>query len=139
MDFDQLQIGDFMSRKVFTVPPEGRVTDHAKVFTENRIHHAPVVDKHGKVHGMLSSNDIASYYNIVRIINSEGDEPVLIKDIMSTPIFSYYEDVSLQATAQAMLDNHLHAVVVMDRAEKMIGIITSTDLLRFIASGGKKA
>ena len=136
MDFGTIPIRDLMSSQVVTLPPDGRIIDHAQLFQAHRIHHIPVVDKKGEVLGMVSSRDIANYHNITRIVNSTGEDPVTIRDIMTSPIFSYYEDVSIKDAATAMLDNHLHAVVVVDKSEKMIGIITSTDLIRFIAHGG---
>ncbi len=136
MNFDQIPISALMTRDVITLPPDDRIIDHARVFESNRIHHAPVVDRRGEILGMVSSRDIENYHNITRIVNSSGEDPVTIRDIMTSPIFSYLENVSIQAAAEAMLDNHLHAVVVVDKDEKMVGIVTSTDLLRFIAQGG---
>lgn len=136
MAFDNIPIRDLMTKQVITLPPKGRIVDHASIFDDHKIHHAPVVDEKGIVLGMVSSKDVQNYYNITRIVNSGSDDPITIKDIMTSPIFSYYEDVSITSAAEAMLDNNLHAVVVVDKSDKLIGIITSTDLIRFVARGG---
>ena len=82
---------------------------------------------------MLSAKDVENFVTVTRIIEEEGSD-VLVQEIMTQPIFSFFEDVSVQQAALAMVDNRIHAIVVADKnTEKMIGIITSTDLLKYLA------
>lgn len=129
---DEVYIRDIMTRSVFTLQPTERVLDHLKVFEEHGINHAPVVDEQQAVVGLVSRKDFDNYVNIVKIMQAGEKEPVLIRDIMSTPVFTYSEDIHIGSAAQAMIDNQIHAIVVV-RGEQLAGILTSTDLLKYMA------
>lgn len=122
-----------MTRDPITVREDQKILEVVPLYKEKNIHHIPVVDKQGEVIGMLSAKDVENFVTVTRIIEEEGSD-VLVQEIMTQPIFSFFEDVSVQQAALAMVDNRIHAIVVADKnTEKMIGIITSTDLLKYLA------
>lgn len=122
-----------MTRDPITVREDQRILDVVSLYKEKSIHHIPVVDQQGDVVGMLSSKDVENFVTVTRLIEEEGPD-VLVQEIMTQPIFSFYDDVSIQQAALAMVDNRIHAIVVADRTtDKMIGIVTSTDVLKYVA------
>ncbi|HBS03323.1 MAG TPA: hypothetical protein DEA96_00045 [Leptospiraceae bacterium] len=128
-----ITIADLMSRGPVTVREDQKILEVVPIYREKNIHHIPVVDKQGDVIGMLSAKDVENFVTVTRIIEEEGSN-VLVQEIMTQPIFSFYEDVSVQQAALAMVDNKIHAIVVADRnTEKMVGIVTSTDILMHVA------
>jgi len=132
-----MQISELMTKNVITLAPDSPILDHISIFTDNKIHHIPVQDATGEVVGMVSSKDFENYSNITRILEAKEDQPILVKDIMTEPIFAYFENVEVYQAAQAMIDNHLHAIVVVNLKEVMTGILTSTDLLQYIVEQRK--
>lgn len=128
-----MKIGKLMTPNPRTLHPDDQVLDCLDLIEEYRFHHIPVVDSDGEVVGMVSSKDFDNYLSITRIITGGKENPILVKDIMTTPIFSYYEDVPVHDAARAMVDNNINCVVVMNKEDKMIGIVTSTDLLRYLS------
>lgn len=129
----ELYVADLMTRNVLTVKPDDRVVDHLDIFKQHGIHHVPVTDAEGHVVGLVSAKDLENYVNIVKILQ-DRDNPVTIKDIMTTPVFTYSEEIGIDAAAQAMIDNDIHAIVIRSRKEELAGILTSTDLLRHLAN-----
>ncbi len=127
------KISDLMTPDPLTVRPDDLVLDHEDMFEENRIHHIPVVAEDGEVVGMVSNRDIENYASIMKVSAGSSPTKVKIRDIMTTPVFSYFDDVDVKHAASAMVDNNIHAIVVMNKSEEMIGIVTSTDLLRYLA------
>lgn len=125
-------LSDLMTPDPITLHPDDTVMDNLSIFEDNHVHHIPVVAEDDEVVGMISSRDFDNYLNILNVISNNG-APVRIKDIMTKPAFSYYEDVDVHHAAQAMVDNNIHAIVIVNRADAMVGIVTSTDLLRFLA------
>lgn len=129
-----MNLSDLMTPEPITIFEEEDVMSNIKIFDDHKIHHLPVVNVDGDVIGMVSKKDFDNFTNISRVLASK-DHPVLIRDIMTVPVFSYYEDVSIADAADAMVSNNIHAVVVARKDDdRMIGIITSTDLLRYLAS-----
>ena len=134
-----MKIKDLMTRDIISLAPDEELFSHLNIFREHRIHHIPVVDRSKQVVGMLSSKDFENIEIIFKLLNKmkPSETVVRIADVMTSPIFSYFEDVEVASAAEAMVDNNIHAIVVVDKNEKMIGILTSTDLLRYIATSGK--
>ncbi len=56
------------------------------------------------------------------------DREVLVADVMSSGVSSVSEDATVSEIASAMLDSHLHRLLVTRNGEP-IGIITTSDLL----------
>lgn len=129
-----MKIADLMSTELITANEADPVLEYVETFKDKRIHHMPVVDETGEVAGLVSSKDIESFVNLSAILEAK-DDPVRMRDIMTAPVFSYFDDVTIDQAAQAMLDNRIHAIVAVNRnTEQTSGILTSTDILRYVAS-----
>lgn len=55
-----LKVGDVMVSDVRTLRPEQAVNDLAGRFSDDGLHHLPVVDEHGRVLGMISQSDFVA-------------------------------------------------------------------------------
>ncbi len=126
---------DLMSKKLITVEPDDLVINIIDLFEKHKVHHLPVKEKKtNEIIGMVSDRDITSFVNIMKLM-SYNDYAMKVKEIMTTPIFAYYDDVGIDQAAKAMLDNNLHAILIVSKEnEQYIGIITSTDLLRYLSN-----
>jgi CBS domain-containing protein len=60
----KLHARDVMQREVFALDPESSIEDAIRAFNEMHIGGAPVVDRTGRVLGVLSANDIARPENL---------------------------------------------------------------------------
>lgn len=127
-----ITIAELMTPNLITIDPEARAIDQLDIFQEQKINHLPVMEK-GEIIGMLSRKDLDHFLSIIRLLASENYD-LKVRDIMTTPIFSYYETVTLDQAAGAMVDNHLNAIIVVSKNDdKATGILTSTDLLRYLS------
>lgn len=54
------QVGEVMVSDVHTLRPEQAVSDLASKFSDEGLHHLPVVDEHGQVLGMISQSDFVA-------------------------------------------------------------------------------
>jgi CBS domain-containing protein len=138
---------DFMQTDLLVVAPETSVLDIHRLFVEEEIHGAPVVDDAGVVRGVVSTLDLA------RVVNDEADtasysEPyfhaeswpipsqlperfteLTAGDIMTREIVSVSPNMPVADVAQTMRDQHVHRVLVME-GKKLLGVLTTFDLLR---------
>lgn len=126
---------DLMSKKLITVEPEDLVIDIIDLFEKHKVHHLPVKEKKSnEIIGMVSEKDVKNFVNIMKLL-SNTNYALKVKEIMTTPVFAYYDDVGIDQAAKAMLDNNLHAILIVSKeSEEYIGIITSTDLLRYLSN-----
>ena len=113
---------DIMTRDVVTVSPTLAVKELAKVFLKNRISGAPVVDKKGKIIGVVSGADILA---------KKGKQ---VKNIMSRKIIQVREGTAVEEIASLMTHHNIKRVPVMEEG-KLLGIVSRADIVRAIAMG----
>lgn len=60
-------------------------------------------------------------------------DDVLVGSLMSSPVRTVTADASLRAAARTMTDRDISSVVVVDDANRPVGILTATDCVRALA------
>jgi CBS domain-containing protein len=142
-----LRARDFMQTELLTVTPETSIIDIHKLFIEEEIHGAPVVDDMGVVRGVVSTLDL------LRAVNEEVEpdqttqsyfrsewsqlvdelpgrlREVRASDIMTRELVAVRSDTSIVEVARIMREQHVHRVLVIDDRE-LLGVVTTFDLLR---------
>lgn len=113
---------DIMTKEVITVSPTTTVKNLAKILTQNQISGTPVVDKKGKILGLVSQADI---------VGKRGKQ---VKAIMSKKIIEVSEETLVEEIAALMTTHKIKRVPVM-RGEKLIGIVSRADIVGAIAMG----
>jgi CBS domain-containing protein len=139
---------DLMNPRVLTVREDLTVRELANVLVENEISGAPVEDRSGKLVGVVSLTDIAAaladdeeeggdYFvsewgdgmSREEIEELGLDEAELtVVDIMTPEVFTVREDTPVSEIAEAMIQNHVHRILVT-REDRVVGIISTSDLL----------
>lgn len=145
---------DIMTPHVKSVPASWTMQQFARFLATNSISGSPVVNDRGEIVGIATLSDIADFHlNTVtqdyerRMTPEELQEarrlrqfifeemqkvPVEVRDIMTPIVFAVQEETPIQEIARLMMKEHLHRIFVK-RADKVIGIITSYDMLKVIA------
>jgi CBS-domain-containing membrane protein len=146
---EALTAWELMSREVIQVPRWMTLRNAARLLLQSQISGAPVVDEGGRCVGVLSALDF------VRWAEKGPDRgpaaPTMspfsewqVEDLEEVP----EEAVSLHMTpdpvmmatgatvgelARAMLDAHIHRVIIVNADRRPVGIVTSTDILAAVA------
>jgi len=119
---------DVMQSDILTITPDTRVLDIHRMFVEEEIHGAPVVDDDGIVCGVVSSLDL------LRVVRDElepaaGDDALTARDAMSRELVSVPSTATVAEIANVMRSQRIHRVLVIDDQE-LVGVITTFDLLQ---------
>ena len=100
-------------------------------------HHVPVMD-HDKPVGMISSVDILRLaYDIDGF--DEGDMAKMldyqfsVDDAMSTELRTVMATATVGDAADLLSDGNAHSLLVIDGNGQLEGILTTTDLIRYLA------
>jgi CBS domain-containing protein len=142
-----------MTREVLTVGADWPVDRLAEFLTNHSISGAPVVDDGGTPVGVVSLTDVvrsgayveratshapASHARGLELVAGREaalrvDLPseTLTRDIMTPVVFSVDEQATVQEVAHMMVTGRIHRVLVT-RAGKIVGIISSLDLLPLV-------
>jgi len=116
-----------MQTGLMTVTPETPLADVQRMFVEEEIHGAPVVDDNGVVRGIVSSLDLLR--DVETDSDDRGDRELTALDAMTRELVSVTPDTPITEIAQKMRLQHIHRVLVIDN-EELVGVVTSFDLLR---------
>lgn len=118
-----------LARDLMSLPPHcvpdtvslGKARDLMKQYL---FRHLPVVSLDQKLIGMLSDRDL------LRAGETCLEDSVLKH--MSTHVLTATPETPIQQIAEAMLANKIHALPIVSAEHNIIGILTSTDILRAI-------
>jgi len=129
-------VKDLMRREVFTVQEDDTVGELIDVLVAEHIHGAPVVDRQGKLTGVVTQQDI--FFSAMSG-DGDGDTPAAprpelrIRDIMTSPAVCATEETEVTALCDMMFRLRIHRVPVV-REGKMVGIVSSLDVCRAVAA-----
>ena len=130
MPASRLHISSVMVKDVFTVPQTMQLEDVAKVMLENGIGSVPVMDDE-KMVGIVSKADF------VTLATGIAFDKIAVKEIMSKDVTSVSPTERLVHARRLMLEDHVGRLPVIDE-EKLVGMITSKDLMRAFIDFRKK-
>lgn len=121
-----MKVRQYMSHPARTVTAQ---LDYRRAFDllhAHGIHHLPVVE--GKrVVGIVAHRDL-----LLAAANF-GPTAVPVGEIMKAPPVCISEDADIKEAARLLLVNHIGSLPVLDDDDKLIGIITETDIFKIMA------
>lgn len=145
---------DVMTSPLLTIREDAPLRDAAVKLSGRRMSGAPVVDGRGRPIGVVSLIDIVA---LLAGLEKPADEPggfyrffyppfrgeaaddraldqLTVCDIMTPSLITVPETMPLMAVARALWQRHVHRVFVT-RGKKVVGVISTMDVLRFLTGG----
>jgi CBS domain-containing protein len=147
---------DLMQKDVITIEGNASLLDAHRLFVEEEISGAPVVDEGGRVIGVLSARDL------LRAIDEERDTVVVqtnyfreleefsgpdwgrmpedfqdrlanrpVSEVMSPDVIMVAPDATIAEVAHTLRHHHVHRVLVATN-ESFIGLISTFDLIALL-------
>jgi len=121
-------VKEIMTRDVISITPKYSIDKSVDLMSKNGIGSLPLVDKDGKLVGIITERDFA--LALAGVLTDELVQDVMIKDVITTT-----PGTPIESCSKIMVRNNLRRIPVVESG-KLIGIVTSTDILRFF--GDKK-
>jgi len=125
-----------MSRPVLTITPDVPVQDALVRMRKDKVRRYPVVDKRGKMIGIVTQTDLQnaspseattlSVWEVNYLLSKITVERVMTKDVITI-----CPTCTIEEAARIMADNKIGGLPVVDD-EKLVGIITETDLFKIL-------
>jgi acetoin utilization protein AcuB len=130
-----MRVEDIMTTKVFTVEQHDLIDRVFFLIHYEKIRHLPVVEKN-KVIGIVSDRDLYKVLgpkNNSNVIEGNTELHVVhkkVQNIMHRGVITIAPDAYVSEAASSMANNRIGALPVVDKDNKLLGIISATDILR---------
>ena len=125
-NYSSIIIQDIMTRALITVNRSTTALQVAKMMEQGGIG-AVLVQNNGDPVGIVTDRDYAT-----RIAANDLPLNTAVENIMSTPLITINHDEPISAAAERMTGKKIRKLAVTENG-KMVGIVTSTDLVTQLA------
>jgi CBS domain-containing protein len=141
---DRSPIATIMTRSPVVVRSELGLEELVATFLEQNVSRAPVVDHDGKLIGIVSKTDLVvdQYVRGDTQVDQRGvpergqhvhELGGCVGDVMTRIAFSLPETTSIGAAARRMLADNVHAMPVTSSDGRVVGIVSATDVVAWVA------
>ncbi len=125
-----------MTTDVVSIDRDQPLSDVYHALQGAGFHHMPVLEGDRPV-GMISGTDVLKLvYDVEgvsdRMLTNMLDHQFNIDDAMSADLVTLPDTATVHDAAEVLAGGKLHSVVVVDATGAMAGIVTTTDLVRFL-------
>jgi len=141
-----MKVEDIMVKKVKSILPSTSINEAIKELRKNRISGLPVIDQNNKLIGMLTEKGIMSYIlpsyisKVGAFVYAENPKAIRnkvqellgerkVQDIMREDVITISPEASLSELARIMLTKNVRRVPVVDKENKVVGIVAREDVL----------
>jgi acetoin utilization protein AcuB len=125
-------VGERMSHPVLTITPDIPAQDALAMMHRDKVRRYPVVDKRGKMVGIITDTDLMnaspseattlSVWEISSLLSK-----ITVERVMTNQVVTTTEDATIEEAARLLVDNHIGGLPGL-RGKSLVGIITETDL-----------
>lgn len=128
-ELDEVNVMAIAHPKPQTVTLDTPLSKAADKMLRVKIHSVIVVDNNAKPKGILSTFDIVK----TAFLSPEKAKNIPVGKMIEgqKPIFIYNE-VTLRDALNLMVDKNVRSLPILDYEDKIVGIITMSDIMRFV-------
>jgi len=128
---DSTPISALMSSKVYCVREDVSLQALAALLIEGGFRGVSVVDEGGKPIGVVSQADLVRHHYESGAASHEP--PSTVGDVMTDVLFTLNEGASVSQASAGMALESIHCIPVVDPMDQVVGILSSLDVLYWLA------
>jgi CBS domain-containing protein len=140
--FKDTPIKEVMTKRVITIGPDERLVHARRLMIDNDIARLVVVNS-GVIMGIITAKDVAK-----TVIDFKKRVPekyqhsqirnLFVQEVMSQTIVTASENDSIADVAKIMVEKEFSGMPIADEKNKVHGIVSKTDLLKYIYDFNRK-
>jgi CBS domain-containing protein/gamma-glutamylcysteine synthetase len=126
MEKEFKRVNEIMETDLFTVNEDDSIDLVVNMMNWQNIRHVPVENKNNELVGIINSHCLISY------LAEKHDDNLAAKDIMQTAFPTIDAKASAREAVVSMADNRVDALPVVDKQNRLLGIITESDIIQVL-------
>jgi acetoin utilization protein AcuB len=123
-----MRVKSYMSASPVTVASDASFHSALRLLEQHKLRRLPVVDASGQLIGMLTDRDFL--LACAHYLQAPAD----IETIMVRPVVTIDSEASLSEAASLMMAHRIGGLPVIDAEQRLVGIITESDILKVAVS-----
>jgi CBS domain-containing protein len=133
------KVKDYMTTSVFSISSEELVIEAMRLLLENKVARIVVIKK-DKAIGIITGRDLLPITNLLNFKDKESENKnflgislrgiLFVGDITRNSLITILSNTDLAIASKIMIRNRISGLPVVDKNDKLKGIITKTDILR---------
>lgn len=134
-------VGEYMTREPMTVSPGMTLAELEALFEERDFNAFPVVDG-GRLVGLVTKFDFLKAFAFATTQMVPQYDALMqrtVGEVMTRAVVHVDADAPLPRALQLMVEMRARSFPVLDRAERLVGVIAREDLMRALADTAKAA
>lgn len=138
MSEKKTKVSDWMTQKVFTLKEDQTLHIAKEIMDWARIRHIPVVDRQNRLVGIVTHRDLlrASIScltsSVARMERDQHLWTIPVRKMMAIDLVTLGPEDSVRDAAKIMRSKKIGAIPIVGDDEKLLGILSEADLLRFV-------
>ena len=123
---------EIMQTRIATVTQDTPLSKVLDVVLNNNMLHIPVIQKGGKLAGMIT------YFNLLQSTTRQNmplDTHAI--RVMNSRVLTATGNTTLHELSRVMVMEHVDAVPILDNAQKLVGLVTTTEMMECIVHHSK--
>ncbi|MCZ7371485.1 MAG: CBS domain-containing protein [Candidatus Methanoperedens sp.] len=141
----KVPVKDVMTGNAICISKDADIHEAARILSENRISGLPVVNEEKRLIGIVTEADILysagmekshNFGDILRNILGEPHPKIRngskVEEIMTTRVITTSPDRDIREVAKILDEKRIKRLPVVDKNNKLIGIISRADILRYL-------
>ena len=125
-------VGELMSIDPITIGADEPAHQAELLMSDRRVSGLPVVDREGRLVGVVSQTDIVRAHAAGQSLSSWPG--LAVRHLMTSPALTIRVDESLIDAARRMEERHVHRLVVISAdGEHPVGVLSTLDLVGTLA------
>jgi len=120
------KVKNIIGRRLITLKPDMTLKEASMILYKEGIRGAPVLGEGEKVLGIITTADIIKAF-------FEGKYDAKVSDYMKTDVITIRDEEDVLEAVRKMVIYNVGRLLVVDSMQRVIGIVTRTDILKSIA------
>ena len=132
-------VANWMSKTLVTLDPDSTMSQAARLIREHHISHLPVIDKNGRLKGIVSDRDVKrasasdattlSVHELAYLLSRMKIIDIMTRDPVTVGPYDTVEEA-----AMIMLERGISGMPVVDDSGAVVAMITQSDIFRALIS-----